>query len=293
MASSTVPGVNGDGAAASVKTSLPSSTRELPPFEAWFPGLLSRLASVLVAPEVSGALYEALPDLASIVIKTVPEFERITQNDERVVAHHTFSALLALLGLPEFQAAGQDKNILLWAILLHDVSKEVPTCHGKKQRDPAHPFRCAGQCARIFKRLDLCLDGVDEASVEAWATAASSAVVPHPDGGYGHVHDNSKVAELCQGLRKLFCPSSAVFEVLWVIMMHQSLPGVSAWPPAAPLSAAQTQQTCSPRLVSLLLPTMLADSSSYQLGFASATKDRLVFESDIRKNLAEVQRLLE
>jgi len=53
---------------------------------------------------------------------------------------------------------------------------------------------------------------------------------------------------------------------------HQSLPAVDDWPPSAPLAAHVARRVVRQRLLRLLQPVVLADSSSYYVGVADAAE---------------------
>ncbi len=80
------------------------------------------------------------------------------------------SALVGLVQLPEYKSALPDeKQIMEWIILFHDVGKQVPLDGG---RDAAHAFRSAVLTARSLHSNGFVQ--VDENSIAEWCSLTQS-----------------------------------------------------------------------------------------------------------------------
>lgn len=49
-------------------------------------------------------------------------------------------------------------------------------------------------------------------------------------------HDNSKLPQIVEGIEAMFGRGTDASLILLLVLLHQSLPSVTRWPPASPLS---------------------------------------------------------
>lgn len=79
-------------------------------------------------------------------------------------------------------------------------------------------------------------------------------------------------------------------EIVLVVLLHQSLPGIDEYPPLAPLPQHLIASHITSRLLQLLLPCMLADSASYTMASAFDTQR---YATNIRKSVDKLLQTIE
>ena len=279
-----------------------------------------KLAS-LTFDEVEEIVEPLVKDLSRTFLESnlFPEFSRLNES----ISAHVVKVFIALHLYPEYtqDLTEEDKNLCLWSVLLHDISKFfIVDEKGERVRDTAHPFRCTVSSAFVCIRWGWAVLDVDELAkiLPGWMETTLNATIPFHETNCD-AHDNTKLPEIVSGLEKMFGGQlraresererenenekekekeeerereSDVTDILKAVLFHQSLPSIDKYPPAAPLSQDEMRRFISPRVLRLLRPLMLADSSSYQL-HQKGGKMRRKFEPQIRENVNKVEVVVE
>ena len=226
----------------------------------------------------------------SSVSPLIPEFHRMAAACDGLLLHHTLRCFvcvdLLLRRQPQLWSSitRKDKNILSWAILLHDVAKVMKKgADGHILRDPIHPFNSAIVTARIFARLGFSHSGGAvggwQQEVEEWVQMVQSAIVQdeHEEAAgeyspsiYPLRHDNSVLPAILLHLDHLFGTDTLMTDVTRLVLLHQSIPFIAIYPPASPLTddevlALLPSGDGGVRLLRLLGWLHVVDSGSYQI----------------------------
>jgi GNAT superfamily N-acetyltransferase len=184
---------------------------------------------------------------------------------------HTMCMLVAMLAAPEYKSAAvEEKRILEWVAILHDLSKRPQP----DKRDHTHAFRSAARVAKILPHLGWQASSDELHSreysqyIEEWSTLTSQAVIPADTIRPVEkqiIQDNTKLPEILEGIDRLFGPASAAARLVQCILLHASLDTVPTWPCPAGLSQAEARHLIDPPLLPLLAATLLADSDAWNL----------------------------
>ena len=226
----------------------------------------------------------------SSVSPLIPEVHRMAAACDGLLLHHTLRCFVCVDLLLRRRAqlwssiTQKDKNILSWAILLHDVAKVMKRDEkGHVLRDPIHPFNSAIVTARIFARLGFSHSGGGvggwQQEVEEWVQMVQSAIVQdEQDGAVGEYspsiyplrHDNSVLPAILLHLDHLFGTDTLMTDVTRLVLLHQSIPFIATYPPASPLSDEEIMALLPTgqggvRLLRLLGWLHVVDSGSYQI----------------------------
>lgn len=207
------------------------------------------------------------------------EWNSLDLVEDRHVTSHTIAALVTAYLDPMFKSLDHnDKSIILWACLFHDIAKRgPPEIPGK---DPFHPFTSAAKALRIFNRLGwipvpseieptiellnssyiICNDTQFMDNIKLPLIIAKllyiTGIIPKPDFPY------TCYADLTNNMPKsrLF-----VYEILAIILFHQSINLSVDYPNFTPLPYAEIRNYFSQRLLHLLSLLHKGDTGSYNL----------------------------
>ena len=195
---------------------------------------------------------------------------------------HTFMTLVVLWNNPEFvELDGNSKEILLWTMLFHDLWKRgspLLPC-----RDPFHPFSSAAKALEVFVEHGL----VDKRSgVEGFCEfIMNSYVLKYTR---TEIMDLGKIEEIYKGLLYYSGVSDRLdsefgsfvevealnsefkrffFEVLVLILFHQSLELNNRFMNTCNLNVWQVKRYLSKRMVHFLYIVHHADHNSYNVGY--------------------------
>jgi GNAT superfamily N-acetyltransferase len=200
--------------------------------------------------------------------KVIPGWNEMADYASGQTLIHITCMLLATLASPEYAQASDDDRLLLeWIAVLHDLSKQAT----ERQRDHAHAFRSAAQAAYILPRLGFPVSDRYAQMVDGWAELTSRAVIVKEN---AVIQDNSYLADILAGIDVMFGARSPAARLIQCILMHMSLDTVpDEWPCPAGLDHEQAQRWIDRDLLSLLTPVMLADSDAWNL-YNLSTKAR-------------------
>ena len=207
------------------------------------------------------------------------EWNELSSYESTYFCKHTFAALSVLYIDEDFiRMDNHDKNIMLWALLFHDIAKKGnPAIQG---RDPFHPFTSTSKAMQIFDRL-------------GWIKRNKlvSELAEFIDGAYVVINqskcmDNTKISEI---LVKLFVITGMIYdidesfenyieiemkharsdrflyEILALILFHQSLDINTLFPNPIYLQNQEILTHLSPRMVFMLYVLHKADHNSYNV----------------------------
>ena len=210
------------------------------------------------------------------------EWDELSTHDNTYFCKHTFATLCALYIDEDFlRMDAHDKNIMLWALLFHDIAKKgPPTIQG---RDPFHPFTSASRAMMIFDRLGWIQRGQLVGELAELIDGAFVVI------NYQKCMDNTKLPEI---LGKLFFVTGMardinenfenygeiekghgrserfLYEVIALILFHQSLNMNPLFPNPVCLNNQEILRYLSPRMVFLLYVLHKADHNSYNVAIS-------------------------
>lgn len=207
------------------------------------------------------------------------EWNHLNQVDNGFVCSHTLATLATVYSLKYFKDLDfHDQNIIIYGLLFHDIAKRGPP--QMETKDPVHPFTSAAKALRIFNNLGWIVNSniVNEA-----ADFIHNASFYH---NWGDFMDNNKLPQIYQYLlyatglletqttpyqsynhltKDLQKENLVIFEILALILLHQSIDFDPEFPNFTPLSDQEISKYLSPRLLNLLSILAIGDSGSYFL----------------------------
>lgn len=199
------------------------------------------------------------------------------------ICYHVYKMFYSMLRDVEFcQLPKSDRNLLLWTILMHDISKRgSPVITGK---DPIHPFKSAWQTLHyfndIFKFINLSAEELAE-----WDEIFNQGF-----------HEKNEI--ICQNHE--IVPRVKIFldkklegkdfekEVIYFVLLHQSFPTMKKYTHASLLEPLETEipKYFDKRKFKLFRIFLRHDSFSYLL---YSPKIRQAFGEEIDRNIEFVQ----
>lgn len=238
---------------------------------------LSRYAKLLNMWELIKQELSQLEEELSTFCHT--EWTDLNKVDDGLVCSHTLAAVATVHSLPCFKSLDfHDQVIIIFGLLFHDIAKRGPP--EMKTKDPVHPFTSAAKTLRIFNKLGWLVnpDLVEEAAnyihnasyFEYWGDFMDNTKLPQiyqyllhitglletPSSPYTSYSDLTRNLEK----EKLF-----IFEILAIILFHQSIDFNPEFPNYTPLTNEEIHLYLSPRLLNLLAILVIGDSGSYFL----------------------------
>jgi GNAT superfamily N-acetyltransferase len=200
--------------------------------------------------------------------KIIPGWNEMATYASGQTLIHITCMLLAMLASPEYaQASDDDKLLLEWIAVLHDLGKQAT----ERQRDHAHAFRSAAKAAYILPRLGFPVSDRYTQVIDGWAERASRAVIVKEE---AVIQDNTYLADILDGIDVMFGARSPAARLIQCILLHMSLDTVpDEWPCPAGLDNELAQRWIDQDLLSLLTAVMLADSDAWNL-YNLPTKER-------------------
>jgi hypothetical protein len=215
------------------------------------------------------------------------EWHWLDQVDEGLVCCHTFATLATIYSMKPFKDLDfHDQNIILYGLLFHDIAKRGPP--EIETKDPLHPFTSAAKALKIFSRLGWIqhAENVEEISeyisnaffFHEWANFMDNQKLPmiYKQLLYatGLISDmNSSYQNYYQLTNDLPREKLFVFEILAIILFHQSVDLDPKYPNFTPLTEEEMNSYLSPRLLNLLTILHIGDNGSYNLPLKRAKWD--------------------
>lgn len=220
----------------------------------------------------------------SLIEKYIPIWEKLKSYNEGFICFHIYRIFYSLLKDPEYyQLPDYDKNVLLWSVLLHDICKRgYPDVHGK---DPIHPFRSAWLSLYyfndIFKFVSLSKEDFEE-----WDEIFEGGYVKK----YGVEVQNHGIVPLVKlFLDKRLKDNEFEKEVIYHVMLHQSVPTIKMAPHMSMLQPLHTEvpKYFNKRSIRVFRIFLKHDSSSYLIYF---TKLKVKFWNEIEENIRTLEK---
>ena len=164
-----------------------------------------------------------------------PYWKKLQEYNDGYVNLHWIFVYYWTVKDPEFneELTDEERNILEWAALFHDISKRgLPLFNSK---DFVHPFQSAAIMLKIFKdhvkyikvledqeeswneTVDFIFNAVEEVKKEEFPDIYYDEDCCH------QLHDTIKLPEILEKLSKFIDPSSPVMIVFKLILLHQSI----------------------------------------------------------------------
>jgi hypothetical protein len=195
-----------------------------------------------------------------------------------------------------------DRNILLWAILLHDISKHVILNKSlgedfqENRSDKIHPFKSGALALKIFHKINFIQTNnmndsekqIEKIIEEIYSILTESVEMRYMERKKSTLllHDFQKLPELkelFETLRKY--NNDWIIDVVTLITFHQSFPNMEQHMNLPLLEEPMIKKFFSPRLVELMRIIMINDSCAHSL----FTKPP--FSKEINNNLDSVSDL--
>ena len=129
-------------------------------FEVFFPNLLANINKIFKNLSCLERYFKKIPYNLSFLnenlINKIPEWKKIDDYSNHKITYHIYKVLFLTIHDESFlKLNNYKKNVLLWGVFFHDISKRgLPEVIGK---DPVHPFNSAYSSLKIFQRLFLIL----------------------------------------------------------------------------------------------------------------------------------------
>ena len=208
------------------------------------------------------------PERMAEIEALVPGWQKMASYAEGVTLTHVTLVFLGLYRMPEFlDLAEEQREIMMWVILLHDVEKEPQA----EKRDHAHAFRSAASAARILPNLGFPATSEYDSIIDEWDQFTRSAVTrlenPPDD-----VQDNNKLPEILMGIERMFGRHTPADLIIRTILFHLSV-NMKEWPPANPLSDEEVKRYIDRDLIPLLKVMNLGDNDGWTL-FEQGVRER-------------------
>lgn len=220
------------------------------------------------------------PGFLKQVTALIPEFSRLLLPSQLEVSSHICHFLVFMTGDQGWQSLDPyDRNLLLWISLLHDIRKKVGP---NKERDLLHPFQSAAVCVKLLQKWGwLPNSSQDLAHGKALIEHFRAAVTTDSSGKT--IQNNRELPSIVCEILKLTgilaanqpftSIQSAIqgrdrselfsLDLLLLVMLHQSITVIVAYPNAAPLDVNEYGMYLTPRLARLLSLILRCDSGSY------------------------------
>jgi len=238
--------------------------------------------------------YDKCPSVISKNISLPPYFEKTNQKIEEIlpiwsdlktysdgrICYHIYKFFYSALKDPEYRALSQyNKNIFLWTVLLHDICKKGrPVVTGK---DPAHPFRSA------WKTLYYLQDPFEwiklsEKDFAEWDQIFEKGFEYK---GGKEIQNHQIVPDVKQFLDKKLKDKNFEKELLYYILLHQSVPMLKEHPHASLLEPVERElpKYLDKRMFRIFRLILRHDSFSYLLYYSTEMKRN--FGKEIDHNL--------
>jgi hypothetical protein len=178
------------------------------------------------------------------LLKVIPEWGRLMKVNGGEVAVHSLLVLYLTMADPVFQTEMNDeqRNVLMWTALLHDISKRgLPELVGK---DHTHPFTGGALVLKIFYRLGLitCKKTNLDLVIQKIEYSVRTKL---PANLFKKLSTEAKSNKICNEIHN-HKQLDNIFKTLWsscfqrglfsdlvfrLTFFHQSLHGIAEWPP--------------------------------------------------------------
>ena len=196
---------------------------------------------------------------------------------------HVMCVFLGLYRMPEFlNLIPQQQQLMKWAILFHDLEKEVR--NGK--RDHCHAFRSAVAAAKLLPKLGFPTNPEYNSLINAWSEFTLSAITKLDDSS-DDVQDNRRIPGILDGIEHMFGHNTPGALIIKTILFHLSVDMIE-WPPAAPLSNGEMISYFDKELLPLLKLMHLGDTDGWAL-FEPDARERMRIDTiTIFENLDKI-----
>ena len=224
------------------------------------------------------------PEHMTKIEALVPGWKKMASYVEGVTLTHVMLVFLGLYRMPEFLDLAEDqKEIMKWVILLHDVEKEPQA----EKRDHVHAFRSAASAARTLPNLGFPAMPEYDSIIDNWDQFTRSAITKlenSPD----DVQDNRELPEILMGIERMFGRHTPADLILRTILLHLSV-NMKAWPPPNPLSPEEVKRYIDRELMPLLRVMNLGDNDGWTL-FEPAVREQQ--RLDILEEFEKIEKII-
>lgn len=250
---------------------------EVPSLQNFLPGLMhfardlawSYRSGTLLAEQLHRKIVEFFTnERMEEVDKIIPGWIEMASFARGQTLVHTVCMMLATLASPEYaQATDEQRRLLEWIALLHDLGKQAT----ELQPDHAHAFRSAALAGRILPNLGFGLKQEYTGMIDDWQALINRAVIVRED---AILQDNTYLAEIMAGIWAMYGAYSHATSIISCILLQMSLETVPEERPCpVGLDSEQVRQLIAPDLIPLLTAMMVIDSDAWNL-YDPTTKER-------------------
>jgi len=230
---------------------------------------------------------EVFDNCNQLIAQHIPEWTTLLSFSDGHICFHVYKMLYVVLKDPQFnELNNEEKNIILWATLLHDIAKRgKPVILGK---DPIHPFRGGWTTLKVFRNNFKFVE-IDDEAMEKWDEMFEDMYVSD-DGEL--IQDHSKIKHVKEFLDR-HVKEDFVKEVFWLILLHQSLPTIKDHVSRSMLKPLESEVKLyfTKRRMRLMGIILRNDSLSYMINGPDHIRD--AYKKEIDCNVEFLMALLE
>ncbi len=253
----------------------PAGPKAEPQFETFFPTLLKGLmdlpncvrfpsdAHVDLIIEISGKFF---PQFYPEIEKVIPRWADLKAQSRGTVAFHVLRMMYCLMIDPEFPSySPEEKNILKWAVILHDIAKRGTPTLAWGIRDPAHPFSSGVDAINTLATVCGLKGSTDELDKKLRKQIAELQALLMASIIDDKLMDFRKMGEILSRATEIFPEKSFAFTVFKLVIMHQALPTIQEFKQLSELTREQIKLFFDPGFLRLMRIVMITDSINYHL----------------------------
>lgn len=212
----------------------------------------------------------------------LPGWQKMASYSDGITLVHVMCVFLGMYMMPEYLSLTQEqKNLMKWVILLHDVDK----FHIRGRKDSMHAFHSGVLAAKVLCTFGFPVTDTYSNLIDSWGECTSHALIAHDD--TAPTPDNNKLPQILGGVEQLYGVNSSATLTIKTIVLHISLPVDKNYPTPAPLTVDEIRQFIDASLFPLLRVMMLSDNEGWSLfdpeTRAQQRRDTLAAFEDVRK----------
>jgi len=169
--------------------------------------------------------------------KHILEWKTLKTYSDGAICYHVYKTFYMMLKDPDFYAlSSYERNVILWSVLLHDICKRgSPIWEGK---DAIHPFKSAWLTLYYFNHPFKFVELTSE-DLKEWNEIFEKGYVESDQ--YKMKQNHGIVRKVKQFLDEKLKDKKFEREVLYNILLHQSIPIFKDFPQASYLDPLETE----------------------------------------------------
>lgn len=199
----------------------------------------------------------------------VPNWIKMTSYSDGITLTHVMCVFLGVLMLPEYETlTEEEKGLIKWIILLHDVEK----FHIRGKKDTMHAFKSGVHAAKILPSLGFPVTDKYTETIDSWSSLTLQAFTT-PDKDGAPKPDNKKLPEILHGIDQMFGENTPASLITKVVLLHISLDVDPFYPTPAALTDDEIKRFVSPTMFPVLKVMLLGDNEGWSM-FDAETRKR-------------------